>query len=58
MNAIENIYLEMYKSYFSTCNVFLIIYIVKFFKNLCESEVDNKKKNKITQSFYLQKAIN
>lgn len=46
MNATENIYLEMYKSYFPTCNVFLIIYIVKFFKNLCESEVDNKKKPK------------
>lgn len=43
MNAIETIYLEMYKSYFSTCNVFLIIYMVKFLKNLCVSEVDNKK---------------
>lgn len=57
MNAIENIYLEMYKSYFSTCNVFVVIYIVKFFKNLCVSEVYNKK-TKTTQSFYLQKVLN
>lgn len=47
----------MYKSYFSTYNVFLIIYIVKFFKNLCVSEVYNKK-TETTQSFYLQKVIN
>lgn len=36
----------MYKSYFSTCNVYLVICIVKFFKNLCVSEVYNKKKQK------------
>lgn len=45
----------MYKSYFSTCNVFLIIFIVKFFKNLCVSEVYKKKKNKNNPVFLFTK---
>jgi len=35
MKAIENVYLEMHKSYFSTCHVFSLSTLSSFFKNLC-----------------------